>query len=195
MILVIDAYNVVKQAHSAPHISESEKQQFIKELGWYAKKKGHAIIAVFDGGSGERPEKERMHGIQVVHTGIHQSADEWIKDYFMQHQTYDMLLVSTDRELNRFVARLAFQSLDAMDFYALMRQALKNAASYQPTSSNLVVKIQEESNPLLDVVMEHASQKILHKSEDVQPKKNDRSSNARQLSKKERQILRKLKKL
>jgi len=193
MILVIDAYNVLKQAHCATHISDCQKQQFIKQLGYYAKKKGHAIIVVFDGGSFEWPDKTRSNGIQIIHSGIHQSADDWIKNYIEHHRASDILLVSTDRELNGSAQRFGIQSIDAMDFYALLQEALGQYLHSKTIVNQKAVKISQEDIPSLDALMEIASRKIITKVEDVKPK--ERTGKAHMLSKTERHILQKLKKL
>jgi len=193
MILVIDAYNVLKQALSMRTISDAGKQQFIRQLAAYSKKKGHAIVCVFDGGSFEWPDKERINGVQVVHSGIHQIADEWIKNYIEQHKMYDILLISTDRELNRYAARFSVQSLDALDFYAMLQGAFKEQVASTKSCEQKAVKMSENNQPLLDELMEQASKKIITKVEDVVHK--ERTSAAHKLSKKERLILQKLKKL
>ena len=192
MILVIDAYNVLKQAHCSNHITDLRKNQFIKQLGIYAKNKGHAIIVVFDGGSFEWPYKEHNKGIKIIHSGIHQSADDWIKNYIEHHKGYDILLISTDRELNDFAWRFGIQSIDAIDFYALLQEALGQHIPFKKNDQK-AVKMSEANTPLLDDLMEQASKKIITKMEDVTHKQ--RTSKTNKMPKKERQILQKLKKL
>ncbi|MDR3550917.1 MAG: NYN domain-containing protein [Candidatus Babeliales bacterium] len=193
MILVIDAYNVLKQALCASHIADSSRQQFIGQLGYYAKKKGHSIILVFDGGSFEWPYKERVNGIQVVHSGIHESADDWIKNYIEHHKAYDILLVSTDRELNSHARRFGIQSLDAIDFYALLQESLGDSMHSKKMIDQKAVKLSESDMPSLDQLMELASRKVITKVEDIMHK--ERTSKSHTPSKKERHIIQKLKKL
>lgn len=193
MIIVIDAYNVLKQAYCTNHIVQSSKQLFIKQLGNYSKKKGHAVIVVFDGGSFEWPDKEKVNGIQVVHSGIGLSADDWIKNYIELHRSFDILLVSTDRELNKYVKRFGIESIDSVDFYGLLQESVSAVSHAKNLVSQKAIKISEMNMPSLDELMEQASKKIVTKIEDV--KFNGRTSKAHTPSKKERQMLQKLKKL
>jgi predicted RNA-binding protein with PIN domain len=192
MILVIDAYNVLKQALHSGHVSDSSRTLFIKQLGKYGKKKGHAIICVFDGGSYEWTDKERIDGVLVVHSGIHESADEWIKHYLDHHKAYDVLLISTDRELNRYGARLGVQSLDAIDFYGILQDSLNERALNKSFDAK-AIKTSQQDQPCIDELMEQASKKMVIKIEDVM--RQERESKAHKLSKKERHIMQKLKKL
>jgi predicted RNA-binding protein with PIN domain len=190
MILVIDAYNVLKQALETRQVADAQKQRFIGQLGLYGKRKDHAIIAVFDGGPYEWPDKERMQGVMVVHSGIHESADDWIKKYVAQHKSYDILVVSTDRELGAFVHRAGIQTLDAHHFYGLLCEALAHKQPHAQSSD--VVKITEAENPEVDQLMLESLGKVPVKVEDVT---NKRESKAQTLSKQERKIAQKIKKL
>lgn len=190
MIIVIDAYNVLKQALSTTHIADQAKQRFVKQLSIYAKKKGHTIIVVFDGGPYEWADKERVQGILLVHSGMHESADDWIKKYVAQHKTYDILVVSTDRELGMHVHRAGVQTLDAMDFHSLLQECLQQP--HAQTKEQELVKIAEHENPELDQLMQEAASTVPTKAEDVG---KVRERKARQISKQERKIAQKIKKL
>src|SRR5476651_269364 len=113
MIIVIDGYNVLKQALHKVEISQSAKDHFIKQVSKYGKRKGHAMLIVFYGGSTERPEHDRVDGVTVVHSGFGESADDWIKKYMSGHKGHDLLLVSTDRELGAAVRRLGIMCIDS----------------------------------------------------------------------------------
>ena len=94
MILVIDAYNVLKSVFWKNHISESLRNQFIKQLAGYARKKGHKIVVVFDVGPYDYVTKDRIKGIAVIYSGVHESADDVIKRYLKEHSAKDLWLVS-----------------------------------------------------------------------------------------------------
>ena len=125
MIIIVDAYNVLKQIAGGALISERERDVFIKMLGLYAKKRGHRLIAVFDGGSCDRPLSEHTHGIQVVYSGFHENADEYIKRSIEKHQQYEVLLVSSDRDLAEWADRHTVESLDSVEFYRVVRHTLE----------------------------------------------------------------------
>jgi predicted RNA-binding protein with PIN domain len=193
MILVIDAYNVLKQALKKKEVSEAAKKQFINQLAAYAKKKGHGIVLVFDGGSYEWPSKERINGIYVVHSGIHESADAWIKKYLDSYKSHNVLLISTDRELGAFASRLGVQSLDASAFYSIL-QEVQVKPQQASVRNQMMIKTSKEESQELDELMRQSSATVQEKAEDLIDK-NKRKSKAQQLSKKERDMLKKLKKL
>lgn len=192
MIIVIDAYNVLKQVLGTTRVAESYKNQFINQLSKYSSQKGHTIVLVFDAGPFEWPSKERVSGIYVVHSGVNENADTWIKDYVSRHKSHDVLLVSTDRELGRFVSRLNVQTMDALDFYAILQEALKVFDSSGSEQKQTVVKISDLEQPELDSLMLDASKVVPQKAEDMS---KDRASKAHRHSKKERKIVQKIKKL
>ena len=75
MILLIDGYNVIKQAMLKKTISEDERKSFIKQLGKYHKIKGHKIMLIFDGGPFDRASKEKENGVYVIYAGTQETAD------------------------------------------------------------------------------------------------------------------------
>jgi len=189
MVLLIDAYNVIKMALGKAHIRDDERAQFVTDLSSYAKKKGLTIVAVFDGGPSLRAHEESTQRITVVYSGIKQSADDYIKQYLHVHKGRDILMVSSDRELAAWASQVGIPSLDAPHFYALMRAALKRTTG--PLKNHTVaVKTSREEHGELDELMEESFVPPIHES--VQP---ERKKESHQLSKVERQLLEKLKKL
>lgn len=194
MIIVIDGYNVLKQLISRD-VTDAERKQFIAQLGKYARYKKHKIILVFDGGPYEWPHKERISGIKVIYSGIHESADDYIMRYLDDHRSRDLLLVSSDHELNVWSSRLEIPSMDSSDFYGLLQEALRVDVSDQEALGGEVVKITDQESEL-DEIMQEASKVVPIKAEDVVASvKHDRSSPARKQSKKDRKLMKKLKKL
>lgn len=125
MIIVIDAYNVLKQCIHDREIAEHERAHFLSELSSYGRKKRHKLIVVFDGGANEWPTKERSDGTCVIYSGYHETADDYIKTYLKKHRMQDILLVSSDRELNRVADNLDIPSLDAADFYRIIKDEVE----------------------------------------------------------------------
>jgi predicted RNA-binding protein with PIN domain len=194
MIIVIDGYNVLKQALGRTEIAQREKDTFIKQLSRYAKKKGHAVLVVFDGGSTQKADKERIDGISVVHSGFEQSADDWIKNYMQQHKGHDLLLVSTDRELGASVKRMGITCLDSMDFYKILQESTLDS-NRSHTTRGPIIKTASHETPGLDDLMMQASRIVNTKLDDAIATKQERKSAAHTVSKKDRQALKKLKKL
>jgi len=194
MILIIDAYNVLKQVISGRDIAEKERARFIAQLGKYAKKKGHKIILVFDGGPDEWTYKERIQGVYVVYSGIHATADDYIKQYMQDHKQYDMLLVSSDRDICYWASRVNVESLDSTAFYGILQKDLEHDNEAETEHESAVIKTSQKDNPELDALMQEGSKRVVSKGEDLHSRV-ERGSPARRPSKKERKMEKKIKKL
>lgn len=191
MILLIDAYNVIKMALGKHHIRDDERVQFIVDLSRYSKKKSLTLIAVFDGGPTAWPSKDIVKGITVVHSGTKESADDYIKHYLVTHKGRDILMISSDRELCEWASRQGVPSLDALEFYSLMRLALQKPKEDSTLHGTRVVKTTQEEHPELDMLME---QEIVGgKVEEVAGRATKREG--KQLSKIDRLLFEKMKKL
>jgi predicted RNA-binding protein with PIN domain len=196
MIIVVDAYNFLRAIPPYKKtITDQERAKFITQLGTYGRRKGHRIVIVFDGGPHEWPFKENTKRVTVVYSGIHESADDYIKEYIEEHRSKDLLLVSSDNELNRFAARLTITSIDSAAFYELVRQELsiKQSSSVR-VPQDQVVKIADDTTDDIDKLMMEASKNVPVKSEDfVHDKKRTIKSNP--MDKNDRALLKKLNKL
>lgn len=192
MIIIIDGYNVLKQVHHIVQVPESVRAQFIKQLGAYAKYKGHKITLVFDGGSYEWPHKESIHGVYVIYSGHKETADEYIKRYVKSFKQNDLLLVSTDRALGRAAHILGVQSIDAADFYAILQDTTRSIAPTRIPKQGKAVKMGDQKLAELDALMEEMN-KVETKTEDLVGKRSVIKQNA--MSKNEKKMLQKIKKL
>ncbi len=195
MIIVIDAYNILKQVITKQEISEKDRIHFIAQMGRYAKIKQHKMIIVFDGGPYEWVHKEKSNGITVMYSGVNESADDVIKHYLEDHQTKDLLLVSSDREINAVASHFDIPSIDAKDFYILVKHALHEEPEKTIELNNHLVKINEEKNMDIDELMRVASQFVPVKEEDRAVEIKSRLSSAYKEGKKDKKLLRVLKKL
>ncbi len=192
MIILIDGYNVLKQMRNTM-ITESERRQFINQLGTYAAKKSHKIVLVFDAGPHDRPVQERISGIYVVYSGTRETADDYIREYINTHKSHDMILITSDRELRRHAGQNSIDTFDPLDFYHMLSQSL----SQKPISASATreaVKTSAEGTEELDKLMAELTKGVPHKHEDSTLQEEQRVK-AQQISKKERRILKKIKKL
>lgn len=196
MIIVIDAYNLLRSMPPYKKtISDQERKQFIASLGAYGRRKDHKIVIVFDGGAHDWPFKERINGVIVVYSGIHESADDYIKEYLEQQRAKDLLLVSSDSELNRFAASRSIPSIDSISFYELVQQELGKSAIVTPKKIVEVVKLAPSNRPEIDVLMEQASKIVPTKSEDFVSTVKNRDIKKTKPGNQERVLLKKLNKL
>lgn len=189
MIILIDAYNVLKQTISAK-ITEKERNSFIKMLSVYRSQKKNEIIVVFDGGPTRAPSIEDHHGIKVVYSGKN-SADSYIMDYISTHRNLDLFLVSSDREVISFASSAGVPSLAGPSFYRLVQQAVEQTPLSEGKKS-IAVKTSSSSESSVDILMYEASQHLENKAEEM---RDERKSLPRSLTKQERILQKKLKKL
>lgn len=195
MIIVIDGYNLL---HTVPPykktITDQERKRFVTQLGRYGHIKGHKIVLFFDGGPYEWPVKEKMSFIDVIYSGIYESADDCIKEYIDKQRSRDILLVTSDRELNAYAAQHTVPSIDSFAFYQLL-QEVKNQITKKSASSHNVVKTTGEMREDIDVLMKNVSAWGPEKAEDIELQEKNRASKKQHLSKHERVLLKKLRKL
>ncbi len=190
MIIIIDGYNVLKNVYQSV-VDAHQREIFIQQLNAYAEKKGHTILLVFDGGLLSYPYKETRQKVILVFSGRGQTADDYIMNYILTHARSNMLLISTDRALNRFALQHQVTSLDALAFYRIMQETLARAPVQ--LKDQQIHKMTEEKNIELDRLMQESITKVQRKKEDLQEKAKEQKSD--RLSKKERELLNKLKKL
>lgn len=165
MIILIDGYNILKQRDPGAYIHENIREQLIRVLGLYCKKRGHLILLIFDGGSCSWPVRETKSGIFIIYAGAGNSADDFIKQYIAEHHTDDLLLVSSDRELGAWASKYDIASMDSLPFYNIITDTRAYTAM-QKKKPCAVVKTTEREDPSLDALMEEASAKVMTKEED-----------------------------
>ena len=191
MIIIVDGYNVLKQLSSKSEIDESERRAFATKLGRYAKCKEHNVILVFDGGSSSWPTKEKIHGVTLVYSGFKETADDFIIDYMDGNKKGQMLLVSSDYELCLVAQEMHVTSINAMDFYSLLEKT--EESKFVQKLNNKLVKTSETDHPELDYLMAQATVRLPQKQVDKDEK--ERKEKKQRLSKEERALMHKVKKL
>jgi len=197
MYIIIDAYNLLKTVSHDKTITERQRAQFIKEMAVYAALKKHLIIIVFDGHltwhNGKLEEIKSHKNVDVIFSGD-QSADDYIKQKLQSMKNKDALLVSSDRELNRAANRYDVPSIDAPLFYRMVHDFFKEKVSQKQGSHSVIKTAQSQDESIDQLMCEAAHQKNNKKNDDELNEDGDRKSKM-QLSKVERQLLKKIKKL
>ncbi len=213
MVVIIDGYNLLKQIF--PHVKgriDKERNAFIRQLGYYKNKKSKEIkeiIVVFDAGPFGHATREVHEGVVVMFSGQRSTADDWIIEYADTHKNEDLLVVTMDRKIIQACEKAGATTLSSLDFYGLMQSfLLEEAAQEFSTRESPIVSVVEkydqeddafESKKVdkhaLDLMMEQSSF-FLSKEDDVDLDRGDkRKSSPLKLSKKDRKLLSKLKKL
>jgi len=195
MIILVDAYNVLKQVLGKKTVSDSERRCFIRKLGRYAKRREHKVYCIFDGGFYEWVSKEVMNGVVVIYSGMGHSADDYIKEYLRKNKLSDILLISSDRELRVFASRLDVESICSKEFYEIMKNRLSGNAGQEKYGQVRAIKLTQNENEELDKLMQGASNVIQYKSQDFVNNSKKRARRSFTLSKQEKKIIKILKKL
>jgi len=194
MILLIDAYNVLKQIVASDQATPQEKTAFIATINRYARLKNVSIELVFDGGPYGLPDRVTVKNIVISHSGAQESADDVIKSLIHAYKGRDLLLISTDRELGRYASLHGVEALDSADFYRLVRKAVDAVEVPQKKGPKNLVKIIEKSEPEVDDLLAEFSVNI-KKGLPEEPVIEKQSPGERKGSKRERKLKKKIRKL
>jgi predicted RNA-binding protein with PIN domain len=168
MIILIDAYNVLKQSSSAKHISDAQRDAFIKKLSRYADMKGHSIIVVFDAGESSRPFEEKRGLIRVIYSGHTMDADTVLKRLCDQFQGLQVVMVSSDREVCSYANVRRIVCIEATALFELLHDIdQKEQQVYSAKQVGVAHKRSgHESSAELDQLMHESTQNMLFKPED-----------------------------
>lgn len=195
MIILVDGYNVLRGVLEGREASEQVRNQFLAQLGRYARRKKHKIIVVFDGGSSHMPDRLEQNGVSVVFSGYIDSADDLIKKKLTALHGKDVLLVSSDRELNSWASKYDIPSIEAIDFYELLQSALADQPESALQAEIGEIHISDGAEADLDTLMEEATRVVPIKQQDLIGKAQMRTSPSYKQSKINRKLLEILKKL
>jgi len=174
------------------YIEDKLRQQLIYQLAAYQKKRGHSIILVFDGGTTSWPAQEKNCGVCVVYPGFKKTADEYIKNYITEFHGQDLLLVSSDRELNLWANKYDIVSLDSISFFKILNDTLTGKTTSKQKKT-CTVKTTSTEDPFLDALMQDSTKHIPLKDED-RPY-TTRTKQGKEIPKIERILRKKLEKL
>ncbi len=202
MIIVIDGYNLLKQIYPGTQ-SDKTKQRLIRELGVYKHQKSDRIseiVLVFDGGHMTHATREISRGIVVMLSGTRSSADQWIIEYIERHRSKEILVITLDREIRNKAQQYGADSLGVYEFYDIVRGCLLE--NLEESTKALVTGDFEkyhqddetQTNELLDLLMIEATQSQPF-TKDETSHTTSRKSKSDKLSKQERRLGAKLRKI
>lgn len=191
MILVVDGYNFVKQIFKDLMITDSFRMSIIQKFNNYAKNKNHQVVLVFDGGQSAYPTKEKICEVLVVYSGYKDSADDVIKNYISENKNSDLLLVTSDRELRNFATKIGIESIAVLDFN---RFFIESSMQKKQVIDKTLHKTTSSKCYELDELMSESTNKVEVKSEDLDYMIKD-TKKSKTISKEEKKLIQKLKKL
>jgi len=197
MYIVIDGYNLLKLVNGQTHISEEQRSAFVNLLGRYKLKRGHKITIVFDAGPCVYPLKEKQHGVSVIFSGEHQTADDVIVQFVKNNATKELAVITADREIISHVERLGAEVIKPLVFYTKVKEAFKKSSEALKRERATVVKTTDtQDSDLDDLMLQAAGMKNAPKDENdqYQAPRHHQPRGAK-VSKKERKRLKKMDKL
>lgn len=168
MLVIIDAYNLIKQALKKEYVSESEIKYFIKLFKKYSEKKHNQLKVVFDGGPLAYVSRERHGLVEILHSGYSQSADDVIKDILQEYVgRANIVMISSDIELQKYADKLGISFLSAKEFYdKIFDVNFSKSKSDEVKRDNQLYKTSESNE--LDELMDIYTKNIQIKREDFE---------------------------
>jgi predicted RNA-binding protein with PIN domain len=126
--IIIDGYNLIRQSAVLDPIDQADIQQgraaLLERLAAYKRIKGHAITVVFDGTNAPplAADREQVSGIRVRFSRHGELADQVIKKIALGEKQR-ALVVSSDRDVARFVASVGASIISSPEFEARLEMA------------------------------------------------------------------------
>ncbi|MBS1988407.1 NYN domain-containing protein [Candidatus Dependentiae bacterium] len=217
MIVVIDGYNMLRQIFPGDKGKlDPQRKYLIQQLAHYKNYKKNEIsdlIIVFDAGPLHHATREVHKGVVVMFSGQQSNADEWIINYAKKNKNREVIVVTKDRGLIQECSKYHAESIDGSSFYQLVYNAIAEQSNntntllydekikkFEPIQSLYDEEFSEAetqtNKQALDFLMQQASVFTPKKDPIVeQNTPRSRKGAAQSLSKKEKKIYAKLKKL
>jgi uncharacterized protein len=123
MDVIVDGYNVIFKipelgANTKKCEIEVLRNRFLSILAQYKEKRRHKLIVVFDGKGSGVSYKSNISGIGVVFPRPGLDADEEIKRMVRNSKhPREIMVVTSDREIRRFVEKCGCKVMGALEFY------------------------------------------------------------------------------
>ncbi len=209
LIVIVDGYNLIKQVfHKIKGKLEGQRNQLIKELGYYKNKKASTIdevILVFDGGFSRHADRQVHNGVVVVFSGNKDSADDWIISFTKKHKNQEMLLVTKDNKLRSACKRYGADPVDVYDFYDIVQNTILEDIEKELKLDNHVQISKHEDDYIHDEQLEgfehgdSVALDILMAQADLSDFKKDNKRASKdtkeKMSKEDKRVYKKIKKL
>ena len=119
--IIIDGYNLIGIQHQD---LRKEREELIQQLIAYRKLKGHDITVVFDGWkSGNRQQEQAVTGgIRVIYSRLGDKADEVIKTMIEQDRK-EWIVITSDREIMDHAWKYCSVPVPSDQFLGLLEHA------------------------------------------------------------------------
>jgi len=165
MVVIIDAYNVLKYMASSALVSQVVIDRFIGSVGRRARMRRYSAIIVFDGGSSRYCTESVRDNLRIIHAGQGGSADDCIRELLDSVPADNTVLVTADRELQAVARHKRIITMPPPLWWAAMRT--QYSTTTPPSSFFPKVLIAQDSAPgtesneqLIEQLMEDAARAI-----------------------------------
>lgn len=115
MLILIDGYNLI---YALNYEGKSfTREDLIKEISLYQKRKKNNVIIVFDGGinGGLLDREEKIGNLKIIYTSKIKTADDKIKELSDKYRN-GCVVISSDREIKNYVRRNGSATMDSEEF-------------------------------------------------------------------------------
>jgi len=125
MHIIIDGYNLIRQSDSLRRFErislENGRRELIRRISLYKKAKGHRITIVFDGwvNGSLMEERDREEGIDIIYSRRGEKADEVIKR-MAKNGEEEIVVVTSDRSIADSVSRNGGVAIASPEFEVKM---------------------------------------------------------------------------
>lgn len=195
MMIIIDAYNFIKQALGKTLVSEREMVDWIHTFREYTRLRNNDVQLVFDAGPFTHRSQDIYGRLTVIYSGHKLSADEVIQELLLHYKGSDVLLVTSDREVRDFAKKLDVISVGSQDFYKIFHRTLQREAVYEQKVMHTLYKTSSVESEELDRLMEQSSRYLSDVSMPREEKEQIRIRNDKKVAKQDKKIVKKLEKI
>jgi len=119
--IVIDGYNLIRHSPTLSRIEhrglEEGREALLRRVDSYRKTKHHPVTVVFDGAGADHGIENmlRWKGVHVLFSRLGESADAVIKR-IVTREREKIVVVTSDREITRFVSERGAATMDSIEF-------------------------------------------------------------------------------
>ncbi|MBI2352624.1 NYN domain-containing protein [Candidatus Dependentiae bacterium] len=195
MVIVIDAYNFIKQNSKIDFVSEQILNYWLSLFQKYMKVRSNRIVLVFDAGPSLFASHFFHENIEIFYSGQKQTADDIIKKWLEKNKMLDIFLVTSDREIRDFAATLNIASVNSLDFYKAFHKTMQEEERLQNKISKTIYKMSDFESDDLDNLMEESTRYLMHEDLKRDDARMIRIRNGKKIAKQDKKILKKLEKV
>ena len=166
MIIIIDAYNYLKNVLRVSFVPPHEIKSCLQLYKKYTTLRSNQIIFVFDAGPYDQVTIENNgRDVEIYYSGSWKSADDVIKDLVIKMKQDDILVVTSDREICAFADVHNIVSIGVIDFHEILQVVMKTTQKKENVVVNTITKITSQENEYLDQLMERGSRNLVRKDD------------------------------